>query len=151
MKIGFTCSCWDLLHAGHLLFLKEAKEHCDFLIVGIQSDPSIDRPHKKKPVETLEERILRVDSLKYVNKYFIYETEKDLYEYLKTHEQNIDIRFLGSDYLDKSFTGDDLNIHIFYHHRNHEFSSTNLYQRIIKHYENDKSNIVRDVINVSGL
>jgi len=146
MKVGFTCSCWDLLHAGHLLFLKEAKENCDYLIIGIHSDPSIDRPEKAKPVESLDERILRISSLKYVDEYFVYESERELLDYLKFKEKSIDIRFLGSDYLGKSFTGEELDIKIFYHHRDHEYSSTNLIKRIITNYENAKYDIVRDAI-----
>ncbi len=147
MKVGFTCSSWDLLHAGHILLLKEAKENCDYLILGIHSDPTIDRPQKNKPIESLEERILRVSSIKYVDNYFVYHTEADLYDYLLENEEGICIRFLGSDYKDQAFTGSDLDIDIFYHIRNHNYSSSNLRQRIIEGYEDNKSDVDTDIIN----
>jgi len=147
MKVGFCCSSWDLLHAGHILLLKEAKDNCDYLIIGIQSDPSIDRPQKNKPIESLQERILRVSSIKYVDNCFVYDTEADLYEYLLENEDGIDIRFLGSDYQDKKFTGSDLDIDLFYHIRDHNYSTSNLRQRIIDEYEDAKFAVVSDVIN----
>ena len=95
MKIGFTCSTFDLFHAGHLLMLEEAKKQCDYLIVGLQTDPTIDRPEKNKPIQTLEEREIQVRSCRYIDYYFIYDTEKSLYESLVF--LNPDIRFLGDD------------------------------------------------------
>ena len=77
-KVGFTCSSFDLLHAGHILMLKECKDHCDTLIVGLQSDPSIDREEKNEPVQSMFERFLQLDAIKYVDKICIYETEDDL-------------------------------------------------------------------------
>lgn len=125
---GFTCGAFDLLHAGHLLMLKEVREQCDFLIVGLQSDPSIDRPDKHKPVETLEERQIRLESCKYVDKIVIYNTEAELYELLK--ELKPDVRFLGADWEGKHFTGDDLPIKIIFNTRGHNLSSSNLRERI---------------------
>lgn len=129
MLKGFTCGSMDLCHAGHLLMLKDCKAQCDYLIVGLQTDPSLDRPEKNKPVETVEERMIRLKSCKYVDKILIYSTEADLYNLLK--ELRPDIRFLGEDHKGKPFTGDDLPIKIIYNKRDHDFSSSNLRQRII--------------------
>jgi len=129
-KIGFTCSCFDLLHAGHILMLKDAKKQCDYLIVGLQTDPTIDRPNSKnKPIQTIAERKIILQGIKYIDKIIVYESEKDLYNLLQ--KINPDIRILGSDYINKDFTGKDLNIEIHYHNREHNFSSTNLRKRII--------------------
>ena len=127
--IGFTCSCFDLLHAGHILMLKDAKNQCDYLIVGLQTDPTIDRPKvKNKPIQSLKERKIQLKAVKYVDKIITYNTEDELYSLLQ--KTNPDIRILGSDYKGKSFTGDDLNIKIYYHNRNHNFSSTNIRKKI---------------------
>jgi glycerol-3-phosphate cytidylyltransferase len=135
-KIGVTFSCWDLLHAGHNIFLADSKEKCDILCVGLQTDPTIDRPSKNKPIQSLEEREIQVRSCRYVDYYFIYDTEKSLYESLVNLIPNI--RFLGDDYIGKKFTGDDLPIEISYHERSkHTYSSTNLRQKIY-HEEHKK-------------
>lgn len=128
MKKGFTCGAFDLLHAGHLIMLKEIKSQCDYLIVGLQTDPSIDRPTKHKPIETIEERLIRLKSCKYVDKIVVYDTELDLYNLLK--EIKPDIRFIGADWKGKSFTGDDLPIKIIFNSRDHNYSSSNLIERI---------------------
>ena len=128
--IGFTCSCFDLLHAGHILMLKDAKEQCDYLIVGLQTDPTLDRPEKNKPIQSLEERKIQLEAVKYVDEIIQYETEEDLYKNLL--EIKPDIRILGNDYIGKSFTGDDLDIPIHYHKREHNFSTTNLRKKIEK-------------------
>ncbi len=125
---GFTCGAFDLLHFGHLLMLKEIKEQCDFLIVGLHSDPSIDRPDKHKPIETLEERMMRLESCKYVDQIVVYNTEADLYKLLA--ELKPDIRFLGADWKGKHFTGDDLPIKTIFNSRDHDYSSSNLRKRI---------------------
>ena len=125
---GFTCSAFDLLHAGHLIMLKEVRAQCDYLIVGLHTDPSIDRPEKHKPIETVEERKMRLQACKYVDKIITYDTEADLYNLLK--ELKPDIRFLGEDHRGKNFTGDDLPIKIVYNSRNHNYSSSNLRERI---------------------
>ena len=128
--IGFTCSCFDLLHAGHILMLKDAKDQCDYLIVGLQTDPTIDRPDsKKKPVQTLEERKIQLEAIKYINEVIVYSSEKNLYNLLI--RLNPDIRILGSDYKGKAFTGDDLKIKVYFHNRDHNFSTSNL-RNIIK-------------------
>jgi glycerol-3-phosphate cytidylyltransferase len=126
--IGFTCSCFDLLHAGHILMLKDSKKQCDYLIVGLQTDPTLDRIEKNKPIQSLEERKIQLEAVKYIDEICIYNSEKDLYELLK--EIKPDIRILGSDYKNKGFTGDDLDIKIYYHHRSHNFSTSNLRKNI---------------------
>jgi glycerol-3-phosphate cytidylyltransferase len=128
MKIGFTCGSFDLLHAGHVLMLKECKEKCDYLIVGLQTDPTLDRPWKNKPVETVEERMIRLEGCKYVDKVVTYDTEASLVELLK--KLMPDVRFLGSDWENKHFTGDEIDIKIIYNTRDHDFSSSNLRMRI---------------------
>ncbi len=130
LKVGFTCGAFDLLHAGHMLMLDEASEQCDFLIVGLQIDPSVDRPEKHKPIQTLKERKILLEGCTYVDQIWIYNTEKELYDLLKTHI--IDIRILGADHKGKPFTGDDLNIPIYYNSRTHNYSSSQLRERIFK-------------------
>ena len=128
-KIGVTFSCWDLLHAGHNIFLADSKNNCDILCVGLQTDPTIDRPTKNKPIQSLEEREIQIKSCRYVDYYFIYDTEKSLYQSLLDLQP--DIRFLGDDYVDKKFTGDDIPIKIIYHLRSkHTYSSTSLRLKI---------------------
>jgi glycerol-3-phosphate cytidylyltransferase len=131
-KIGFTCSCFDLLHAGHILMLEDAKKQCDYLIVGLQTDPTIDRPNSKnKPIQSLEERKIQLEAIKYVDEIIVYETEKDLYNLL--NEIIPHIRILGSDYKNKEFTGSDLDIEIYYHNRNHNYSTTNIRKKILNY------------------
>jgi glycerol-3-phosphate cytidylyltransferase len=130
--IGFTCGSFDFLHAGHVLMLKECREQCDYLIVGLQTDPSIDRPEKHEPVETIEERKIRLNGCKYVDEIVMYEREAELYELLKKLKP--DVRFLGEDHRGKPFTGDDLPIRIIFNTRDHNYSSSNLIERILKHF-----------------
>jgi glycerol-3-phosphate cytidylyltransferase len=133
-KIGFTCSCWDLLHAGHNLFLLDSYNNCDILVVGLQTDPTIDRPEKNKPIQSFKERQIQIESCRWVSYYFEYSTEKSLYDSMC--ELRPDIRFLGDDYIGKKYTGDDLNIEVFYHERSsHNYSTTNLRKLI---YEREK-------------
>lgn len=122
MTTGFTCSTFDLFHAGHLLMLQEAKKNCDWLIVGIQSDPTIDRPTKNKPIQSLYERWVQLEACVYVDKVIPYTTEKELIDILQSQE--IDIRFVGEEYREQNFTGKDLGIPIHYNKRSHSFSST---------------------------
>jgi len=125
MKIGIVASCFDLFHAGHVLYLKEAKENCDRLTVALQSDPTIDRPEKNKPVQGMYERYLQVSACRYVDEVIPYDTEEDLYNLLAGSRW--DIRFLGSDYKgNDSYTGWDLSIPIHYCDRLHSYSSSNL-------------------------
>jgi len=126
MKIGFTCSCFDLLHAGHIAMLEEAKSVCDYLVVGLQTDPSIDG-RKPRPVQSVYERYLQLSGCKYVDKIIPYDTEDDLLNLLKT--QKIDIRIVGEDYIKKSFTGDVLHP-VHFNKRSHHWSSTWLKERI---------------------
>ena len=136
--IGFTCSCFDLLHAGHILMLQDAKSRCDKLIVGLQTDPTIDRPDtKNKPIQSLEERRIQLKAVKYIHEIFEYDTEEDLYK--KLLDINPDVRILGSDYIGKSFTGDDLDIEIHYHERNHNYSTTNLRKKIVSEHIHRKT------------
>ena len=131
--IGFTCSCFDLLHAGHIIMLQYAKARCDRLIVGLQTAPTIDRPDtKNKPIQSLEERKIQLKAVKYVDEIFEYTTEEELYK--KLLFINPDVRILGSDYIGKSFTGDDLDIKIYYHDRNHNYSTTNLRKKIVSEH-----------------
>ena len=133
MKIGFTCSSFDLLHAGHVIMLKEAKKQCDYLIVGLQSDPTIDRPEKNKPVQSIVERQIQLDAVKYVDEIVVYNTESDLLDLLLTLP--IDVRILGDEYKEKDFTGRDVckkrNIALYFNERSHKFSSSELRLRVL--------------------
>ena len=140
-KVGFTCSCFDLFHAGHIMMLKEAKSICDYLIVGLQTDPTIDRPEKNKPIQSVVERFIQLEACKYVDEVVVYATEKDLLDILYSYP--INIRVVGEEYRDKDFTGKDLeHIEMYYNSRKHSFSTTELRGRVIERYvkENKKSN-----------
>ena len=133
MKVGITFSTFDLLHAGHIAMLRDAKEQCDYLIVGLQSDPTIDRPDtKNKPVQSMFERYLQLKAVRYVDEVIPYETEQDLKDILKT--LNINVRILGEEYRDRDFTGKDIckqrDISLYFNKRDHRFSSTDLRNRI---------------------
>jgi glycerol-3-phosphate cytidylyltransferase len=127
MKKGFTCGAFDLLHAGHIVMLMEAKENCDYLIVGLQTDPSLDRKEKNKPVQSIYERYTQLNAIKYIDEILPYDTEKSLLDLLEATE--IDIRFVGDDYADKKFTGHGLH-ETYYTSRKHSFSTTTLRERI---------------------
>ena len=133
MKIGITFSTFDLLHAGHVLMLKEAKESCDYLIAGIQTDPTIDSPDtKNKPIQSIIERQIQVEGCKYVDEVIIYQTERDVEDILRT--KKINARILGIEYKDKDFTGKqiciDKDIELVYNSRDHNWSTTELRDRI---------------------
>ena len=130
--IGFTCGAMDLLHAGHVLMLKECKEQCDYLIVGLQTDPTIDRPDKNKPIEKLEERMIRLQGSKYVDEIITYDTEVDLFNLLK--KLNPDIRFMGVDWENKpNYSRDKLpDMKVIYNNRDHNYSSSDLRKRILR-------------------
>jgi len=132
-KVGFTCGAFDLLHAGHALMLEEAKLQCDYLIVGVQSDPSLDRSYKNKPVQFYEERLAMVRAIKYVDEVVLYDTEEDLVNLLKMIQP--DIRIIGADWKGKQFTGHDLPIECYFNSREHNWSTSNLRKRI---YEAEK-------------
>jgi len=130
--VGFTCSTFDLLHAGHILMLAECKQICDYLIVGVQSDPTIDRPGvKNKPVQSIVERYVQLSAVKFVDEIIVYNTEKDLEDMLMFLP--INVRIIGEEYKDKDFTGkqicEDRGIKIWYNSRSHRFSSSELRQR----------------------
>ena len=129
--IGFTCSTFDLLHAGHILMLAEAKSVCDHLIVGLQNDPTADRPSKNKPVQSIVERFVQLSAVKFVDEIVVYSTEKDLEDLLMFLP--ISVRIIGEEYKDKQYTGKqiciDRNINMYFNSRNHRFSSTELRQR----------------------
>ena len=127
-KIGWTCGAFDLLHAGHIELLKDCKNHCDYLIVGLHTDPSIDRSHKNKPIQTVKERYIMLRAVKYIDEIMIYHTEDDLYMLLDAVSP--DIRINGADWEGKKHTGDDLDIEQYFHHRNHNWSSSDLRKRI---------------------
>lgn len=124
--IGFTCGAFDLLHAGHIVMLKEAKQNCDYLIVGLQTDPNIDRKEKNKPLQSVYERYIQLNAVKYIDAVIPYDTEKSLVDLLES--TNIDIRFVGEDYLEKDFTGKGMH-KVFYTSRKHSFSTTELRNR----------------------
>ena len=132
-RVGWTCGAFDLLHAGHIELLKDCKNRCDYLIVGLQTDPTIDRPHKNKPIQTVEERLIMLQAVKYVDEIMIYRTENDLYMMLDAVKP--DIRINGIDWKGKEFTGYDLDMEHYFHHRNHKWSTTNLRKRV---YEAEK-------------
>ena len=138
-KIGFTCSTFDLFHAGHVSMLKEAKNYCDHLMVGLQTDPTIDRPKKNKPVQSIVERYIQLSACKYVDEIVPYTTEKDLLDFLLTHEDIIDVRFIGEEYKELDYTGkslckllwnDGAKMEVHYNTRKHLFSSSELRERV---------------------
>ena len=141
-KIGVTFSTFDLIHPGHIIMLEDCKNVCNHLIVGVQSDPTIDRKKindsysqisgkpKNSPVQTLEERLIMIKSIKYVDEVFVYNTEQDLYDWLLNNKW--DIRILGSDWEGKKFTGHDIEGKLYFHKRDHDWSSTGFRERIKK-------------------
>lgn len=131
MKIGFTCGAFDLCHAGHMLMFKECKEYCDYLIVGLHTDPTIDRPEKNKPVQSLEERMIQLEAVKYIDKIITYDTEQDLYEILAKNPHEINIRIIGADWEGRPFTGHNLPMNTVFNSRTHSYSSSNLRKRIV--------------------
>jgi len=132
MVIGITFSTFDLLHAGHVLMLEEAKKYCDYLIVGLQTDPTIDRPEtKNKPAQTIVERQIQLSAVKFVDEIIVYQTENDLLDILSVYP--INVRFVGEEYIGKDFTGKeyclDNDVEIIYNRRKHGFSTTELRKR----------------------
>ena len=132
MKVGLTASTFDLLHAGHISMLREAKTQCDYLICALQINPSIDRPEKNDPVQTLVERYTQLSAVKYVDEIIPYQTETDLEDILKMVD--IDVRIIGSEYKDKTFTGRATcaarGIEIYFNKRDHRFSTSDLRKRV---------------------
>ena len=132
MIVGFTASTFDLLHAGHVAMLREAKEQCDYLICGLQVDPSVDRAEKNKPIQTLVERYIQLSGIKYVDEIVCYQTEKDLKDILELYD--INIKIMGEEYRNKDFTGKDIckrrGIQLYFNKRDHRFSSSDLRRRV---------------------
>ena len=132
MRVGFTASAFDLLHAGHVQMLREAKEQCDYLICGLQIDPSEDRADKNSPIQSIVERYTQLKGVKYVDEIIPYGTEDDLLDILTMY--HIDVRILGEEYRDKEFTGKDVcrkrDIELYFNKREHRFSSTDLRKRV---------------------
>lgn len=132
MKVGITFSTFDLLHAGHVTMLREAKEQCDYLICGLQIDPSIDRIEKNKPVQSIVERYVQLSAVKYVDEIIVYATETDVEDILQMFP--INVRILGEEYKDKNFTGKDIcqarGIDLHFNKRDHRFSSSDLRKRL---------------------
>jgi|TARA_Y100000389_G_scaffold20097_1_gene17423 glycerol-3-phosphate cytidylyltransferase len=132
MRIGITCSSFDLFHAGHVKMLEEAKQHCDYLIVALQTDPTIDRPEKNKPIQSVVERWVQVDACKWVDKIVPYTTEQDLEDIFMSFK--LDCRIIGDEYENKYFTAKDIcqkrKIKVIYNSRDHNWSSSELRKRI---------------------
>jgi len=129
-KVGITVGAFDLCHAGHVLMFKEAKTVCEHFIVGLHSDPSLDRADKNKPIMSLEERKIILEGIRYIDEIFVYYTEAELYEILKKNELGIDIRIIGADWKGKPYTGHDLPIEMYFNTRDHGYSTTDLRRRI---------------------
>ena len=132
MKIGITFSTFDLLHAGHITMLEEAKRQCDYLIVGLQIDPTLDRPEKNSPTQTVVERYIQLKGCKFVDEIVPYATEQDLDDILRSFK--IDVRILGDEYKDKNFSGREYcegkGIELYFNVRDHRFSSSGLRKEV---------------------
>lgn len=149
MKIGFNCSSFDLFHAGHVTMLKMEKQLCDYLIVALQVDPTVDRPGiKNKPTQSVYERYVQLQACKYVDEILVYSTEYDLLQLLMT--QDIDIRFLSEEYLNRDFTGKQYciqnGIELHYHKREHDYSSTELRNRVYELEKQKRETYEQDTI-----
>ena len=127
VRFGFTCGAFDLLHSGHIVMFEQCKQHCHYLKVGLQIDPSFDRKHKNKPVQSVYERWVQLKAVRWIDEIIPYGTEDELIELLKS--QIIDIRFLGDEYKDQFFTGQDIHKNHFFK-RQHNFSSSSLRKRV---------------------
>lgn len=132
MKVGITFSTFDLLHAGHVKMLEEAKRQCDYLIVGLQLDPSLNRPEKNSPSQTIIERYIQLKGCKHIDEIVPYVSEQDLEDILKSFK--LDVRIIGEEYKEKPFTGKDYcmekGIEIYYNKRDHRFSSSGLRKQV---------------------
>lgn len=130
--VGITCSTFDLLHAGHIIMLEECKKYCDYLICALQVDPSLDRPEKNKPIQSLVERYIQLDAVSHVDKIIPYTNEEELNTIFASLD--LDVRIIGEEYKDKKFTGKDIcqkrGIKLVYNKRDHDFSTSNLRERI---------------------
>jgi glycerol-3-phosphate cytidylyltransferase len=139
IRVGITFSAFDLLHAGHIKMLEEAKSQCDYLIVGLQTDPTLDRPEKNRPIQTVVERYIQLKACKPVNEIVPYATEQDLEDILRAFK--IDVRIVGDEYKDKNFTGrpycEEKGIELYFNTRDHRFSSSNL-RKIVAEKESNE-------------
>ena len=127
-KLGFTCSCFDILHCGHAIMLEDASKNCDVLVIGLQTDPTLDRAEKNKPVQSYDERKIMINAIKYVDEVIEYATESDLLNILVY--LNPDVRVLGTDWNGKEYTGHHLEIPIHWHRRDHNWSTSYLRKRV---------------------
>ena len=128
-KVGFTASAFDLLHAGHIMMLEEAKSQCDYLVCALHVDPSIEREDKTKPLQSITERQIQLEAVKYVDRVIVYQTEYDLLQILKMFQ--VGVRIIGEEYRHTEFTGSDLNMEIYFNARRHDYSSSNLRGKLI--------------------
>lgn len=144
MKVGITFSAFDLLHAGHIKMLEEAKAQCDYLIVGLQTDPTLDRPEKNRPVQSVVERYIQLKACKVVDEIVPYATEQDLEDILRSFK--IDVRIVGDEYKDRDFTGrtycEEKGIVLYFNARDHRFSSSGL-RKTVAAFENAKNKEIR--------
>lgn len=142
MTVGFTCSAFDLLHAGHIAMLREAKSQCDYLICGLQVDPSLDRKEKNTPIQTIVERYTQLQAISYVDEIIPYITEEDLLDIISMLP--IDVRILGDEYRNREFTGKEIcqkrGIKLYFNNRDHNFSTSSLRKKVY-----DRENIRRKV------
>lgn len=143
-KVGITCSTFDLFHAGHVKMLEEAKRECDYLIVALQVDPTLDRPEKNKPIQTVVERYIQVNACEHVDQIVPYVTEADLEDIFSSFD--LDVRIIGAEYEGKEFTAKDIcknrGIEIYYNKRDHRFSSTDLRFRT---YNSERNKIKSEI------
>lgn len=149
MKTGITFSAFDLLHAGHIKMLEEAKRHCDYLIVGLQTDPTIDRPNKNKPTQSVVERYIQLKGCKFVDEVVPYATEQDLEDILQSFQ--IDMRIVGDEYKEKDFTGrsycEEKGIELYFNTRDHRFSSSSLRKEVYQKEVYQKEAYQKELLN----
>lgn len=144
MKVGITCSTFDLLHSGHVAMLREAKTACDYLICALQNDPSVDRPEKNKPVQNIVERQAQLAAIRYVDEILVYNTEDELRDILSMYQ--IDVKIMGEEYRDIDFTGKDIcqkrGIEFYFNKRDHRFSTSDLRRRVEESSLQTKESVV---------
>lgn len=151
-KIGITFSAFDLLHAGHIKMLEEAKMQCDYLICGLQTDPTLDRPEKNKPVQTVVERYIQLKGCKYVDEIVPYATEQDLEDILRSYK--LDVRIVGDEYMSKNFTGrqycEEKGIELYFNGRDHRFSSSGLRKSVAEIEEKNSNSQIKKSSDTSS-
>ena len=140
LKIGIVFSQFDILHAGHIAMLSEAKNHCDYLIAGLQNNAQWDRPDKNAPIQSIVERQISLSAVRFIDEIVVYNTEKDLEDILLTLP--VDVRILGVEYMEKDFTGraicEKRKIELIFNSRDHSFSSSSLRKRVVQAESKDK-------------